>query len=81
MANLTVTIDEGVLGRARKRAIDGHTSVNAVVVAFLERYAGASPAADALATFFEIADSVGAGSGTKGRTWTRDELYDRTQLR
>ena len=81
MSNLTVTIDEGVLRRARKKAVDEGTSVNAIVRAHLERYAGSSGAAAALALFLELSSTVDAGSGAGGRTWTRDDLYDRAGLR
>jgi len=40
MANLTLTIDEDALRRARIRALEHGTSVNAVVREFLESYAG-----------------------------------------
>lgn len=40
MANLTVTIDGRVLKRARNRAIEQGTSVNAVVSDYLHPYAG-----------------------------------------
>jgi len=81
MANLTVVIDDGVLRRARKKAIDQGTSVNAVVSAHLERYAGPDEAAEALAGFLELAAAGGGTSGPAGRTWTREDLYDRPRLR
>jgi hypothetical protein len=81
MANLTITLDDAILRRARKRAIDGRTSVNAVVAAFLERYAGESQAGDAMTAFFDLADTAGAGSGPHGRDWTRDDLYERGSSR
>jgi hypothetical protein len=40
VSNLTLTIDKDVLRRARIRAIEQNTSVNAVVCEFLESYAG-----------------------------------------
>ena len=40
MANLTLKIDEDLLRRARIRALERATSVNAVVREFLEGYAG-----------------------------------------
>lgn len=77
MANLTVSVDERVLRRARIRALERGTSVNAVVAEYLERYAGADATATALAGFLDLAARVDAGSGAGGRTWRRDELYDR----
>ena len=81
MANLTLVVDDDLLRRARKRAIDQGTSVNAVVGAFLDQYAGADVAGAALTGFLELAAAAGASSGEGGRTWTREELYDRTNLR
>jgi hypothetical protein len=81
MANLTIVIDDGSLRRARKKAIDQGTSVNAVVGAWLEQYAGPDGAAAALADFLDLAAAAGASSGESGRTWTREDLYDRPDLR
>ena len=41
MANLTISVDEAVLRRARQRAVDERTSVAAEVRDFLRRYARA----------------------------------------
>jgi hypothetical protein len=81
MANLTIAIDEGVLRRARAKAIGHGTSVNAVVGAYLEQYAGPGGTAEALEGFLELAASAGGSSGESGRTWTREDLYDRPGLR
>jgi len=77
VANLTLTIDDGVLRAARIRALEQGTSVNAVVREYLRDYVGRADAAGALERIFEIADRSGASSGPEGRTWTREELYDR----
>ena len=81
MANLTVSIPEDVLRKARVRAIEHRTSVNAVVRDYLERYAGVGSTADALAAFGDLAGASTASSGSTGRTWTRETLDDRTSLR
>ena len=81
MANLTITIDERLLKQARMRALEDGTSVNAVLRDYLARYAGVGDTAEALAGFGRLARRVGASSGPRGRTWTRDELHDRTDLR
>ena len=75
MANLTLTIDEDVLRRARIRAIEQNTSVNAVVRQFLEYYTGASDPKKAIEEFLEIARRSTASSGPV-RTWTREDLYE-----
>lgn len=76
-ANLTLTVDEDLLRRARIRAVTEGTSINAVVREHLERYAGASPAARAIDALLSLSDATEAGSGPSGRSWTREELYDR----
>jgi hypothetical protein len=81
MANLTITIDERLLKQARMRALEDGTSVNAILRTYLERYAGADDAVDALGGFGRLARASRATSGPGGRTWTRDELHDRTGLR
>jgi hypothetical protein len=74
MANLTLVIDDELLLRARKRALEQGTSVNAVVRSYLESYAGRSDAVEAMRAFVERAASYGARSE---RPWTREDLYDR----
>lgn len=81
MANLTVTVDEQVLRRARIRALEQGTSVNALVGDYLARFAGMGTTERALAEFLEIAKRSHAGSGPDGRAWRRDDLYDRPGLR
>jgi len=77
MANLTIAIDEQLLKKARMRALEDGTSVNALLRAYLERYAGSADATEALARFVRLARQSAATSGPGGRTWTRDELHDR----
>jgi Arc/MetJ family transcription regulator len=81
MANLTITIDDRLLKQARMRALEDGTSVNALLRAYLERYAGAGEADEALSGFARLAQRSTATSGPDGRTWTRDELHGRTRLR
>lgn len=80
MTNLTITIDDEALRKARIRALEQGTSVNAVVREFLEAYGGVrAEQRAAVEEFLEIARRSGAGRG--GRSWTRDELHDREALR
>lgn len=81
MANLTVTIDEQVLKRARIKALEQGTSVNALVSEYLSRFAGVGASQKALTGFLEIARRSHASSGSAGRTWRREDLYDRLVLR
>jgi hypothetical protein len=77
MSNLTLSIDDELLRRARMRALELDTTVNAVVREYLEGFAGESPSKRALADFLDLADGVSASSGPDGRGWTREDLYDR----
>ena len=77
MANLTVTIDEEVLRRARIRALQLGTSVNAVVRDYLASYAGESPAVDAITEFVRVARTANTGSGKRGRSWRREDAHAR----
>lgn len=81
MANLTITVDDRLLKQARMRALEDGTSVNALLRAYLERYAGAGDAGEALSRFAQLARRSPAASGPRGRTWKRDELHDRSDLR
>ncbi len=81
MANLTISVDQDLVRRARARAAAQGRSLSAVVGEMLELYAGRSEAAEVLREIFAIADGSGAAVGEGGITWTRDELYDRANLR
>lgn len=77
MANLTITVDEDTLRRARIRALEEGSSVNSLMRDFLERYANEGERAhrdrEVLARVLEHAKQVAGDSG--GRPWTREELY------
>lgn len=72
MANLTIAIDDELLRRARVRAAEQGTSVNAVLREQLTRYADASSNARAAEAFLSLA---GERPGRSAGPWTRDELY------
>lgn len=76
VANVTLTVDDDVLRRARIRALEQHTSVNALVREFLEAYAGTSEAEQAKAELLELSQRSQASSGPQGRTWQREDLYE-----
>jgi plasmid stability protein len=79
MANLTISVDEEVLKRARIRALEENTSVNAVLGRFLKEYARLEEIRRsrlaALDRLLKIADESPIDRG--GKRWSRDELYDR----
>jgi len=73
--NLTITIDDEVLRRARIRALQQGTSVNALLREFLESYAGSDVEGEARRRLAAMARESIASSGPGGRTWTRDQIY------
>ncbi|MBA2336350.1 MAG: hypothetical protein H0V96_01080 [Acidimicrobiia bacterium] len=75
MSNLTLKIDAEMLKRARIRALDNGTSVNALVRQFLEDYAGTDDRRRAVERFLDIGARATTGSDGRGRTWERDSLY------
>jgi hypothetical protein len=77
VANLTVTISADVLQRARLRAMQQGTSVNALIRSYLEAFADADRAGESRRALVEMSERTASGSGPNGRTWTRDELHDR----
>ena len=76
MANLTITVDDEVLRRARMRALEQDRSVNSLLREYLEAYAAAGQtweqAAEAILRL-----SAEARSGRGESRWTRDELHER----
>ena len=76
MANLTITIDDALLRRARMRALEQGTSVNALLREYLEAYAGSVLLQQrALADLLDL--SAASTSRRGAATWTRDELHER----
>ncbi|HHU10449.1 MAG TPA: hypothetical protein GXZ60_10615 [Intrasporangiaceae bacterium] len=75
MANLTITVDDATLKRARLRALERDESVNAYLAEALRRYADADTAKDRMAQVLDQAEMSAVGSGPGGRTWTRGELH------
>ena len=73
--NLTITVDDEVLRRARIRALQQGTSVNALLHEFLESYAGSDVETEARRQLAKLARESNASSGPDGRSWTRDEMY------
>ncbi len=76
MANLTLAVDDQLLRRARLRALEQGTSVNALLRDYLEAFAGAREARrQAISELLNM--SAHAESRRGGQSWTRDELHDR----
>jgi hypothetical protein len=76
MANLTITLDDEILRRARLRALEQATSVNTVLRDYLVAYAAVG------STWDQAADEIlrlssQSRSGRGESRWTRDELHER----
>lgn len=76
MTNLTLSIEEELLRRARIKALEEGTSVNALVREHLQRFVEDDGPGEAVAELLRLSDEIDAGSGPGGRTWTREEIYD-----
>lgn len=75
MANLTLSLDDELLQKAREAALREHTSVNALVREYLTRYVDAKSrrleALDALEALAERSESASS------ERWTRESLHQR----
>jgi plasmid stability protein len=76
MANVTLALDDGILHKARIKAVHEHTSVNAVVREFLTAWVRDDEDREALVAqarqALEAAEYRSGGAG-----WTRDEIHER----
>jgi plasmid stability protein len=75
MADLTINVDDDLLRRARLRALERGTSVNAILRDCLEALAGKPVHASAVARLLDLSRS--AASRRARKRWTRDELPER----
>jgi plasmid stability protein len=76
MANLTITLDDELLRRARMRALEQDTSVNALLRDYLEAFAATGTTWDQ-STDAILQLSARSRSARGDRRWTRDELHER----
>jgi plasmid stability protein len=76
MANLTIALDDEILRRARLKALQQGTSVNALLREYLVQYAGTRSAQEQAAKrFLQLAAKSKARRGA--RRFSRDELHER----
>ena len=76
--NVTLSIDEQLLARARDLAHERGTSVNQLIRDYLERLTGTSGPSDVLAQIERLWTEQEGRSG--GWKWNREEVYDRPVL-
>lgn len=80
MANLTITVPDDVLGRARARAAREGRSVNSILRAELARYVDDdAEVGDAWDEFLRIAKQAGGRSPAGARRWRREDLQRHTR--
>jgi hypothetical protein len=78
MVRLTIALEDEILERAETKAQQQGTSLAEVLRNYLESYAGIQRERDrqeATKTLLDLSSTAQSGSG--GRKWTRDELYER----
>ena len=77
--NVTLSIDEKLVERARRLAAAQGTSLNQMIRRLLEE----ATAASSVDRFVEELDELWASDegDSGGQAWRRDELYDRAVLR
>ena len=77
MADLTIKVDAVLLDRARTKAREQGTSIEALLREHLEAYVGQQQVQRALAEFAKLASESEARSSSH-RTWDRGEVHDRS---
>lgn len=76
MKNLTITVDENVLQKARIKALEQGTSVNAILKEYLESYAGAGTVEEnAMKDLLKLSKNSKSRRGKA--KWSRDEIHER----
>jgi len=78
MVQVTIALEEKVLETAERRARRQGTSVAELLRRYLESYTDLEQKSDpqeAVKSLLDLSSKVKSGSG--GRKWTRDELYER----
>lgn len=76
MANLTISIDDEALRKARIRALEEGTSINAILRDVLETYAGVNKShLAALTALIKLSEQSTSARGES--TISRESLYER----
>ncbi|MDA0747296.1 MAG: DUF6364 family protein [bacterium] len=77
MPNITLSVDEDIIKKVRKIAVDKNTTLTAMVREYLQSVAERD-AVERMAGIEKLQQSFQTLSREMGgRTWTRDALYDR----
>jgi hypothetical protein len=73
--NITLSVDDQVVSRAREKATALGKSLNQLVREYLEQLAGRHDPERVVRELRRL--SAAAGGSSRGKRWTRDELHDR----
>ena len=79
LMNVTLSIDDDVLSRARELAARRGTSVNQLIREYLEELTSDISTEEALAELEELWRTSSGNSA--GKRWTREEIHERGRLR
>ena len=74
--NITLSIDEEVVRRAREKAAALGKSLNQLVRDYLEQLAGRGDPDRVIRELRRL--STASGGHSRGKRWTREELHDRS---
>ncbi len=77
--NVTLSIDDDVVERARELAKQRGTSLNQMVRDYLAELAANRPPEELIEELKHLWATSGGNSG--GRRWTREEIHDRSGFR
>ncbi|MFT4243402.1 MAG: hypothetical protein QM569_14110 [Acidovorax sp.] len=77
MTNLTITLEDAIVKKARVRAIHEGTSVSAKVREFLAAYAQGDDAPQQAAAQAFIAAARRSTANHQGARWSREDAYNR----
>lgn len=75
MKNVTLSLSEDLLDAGRAYARSHHTTLNDLIRELLQARAAPPDNGDWMGSAFALADR--ARGDSRGKTWRRDELYDR----
>jgi hypothetical protein len=76
MPNLTIAVEDDVLRRARIKALEQGTSVNALLRDYLDAFVGEGASRRlAMRELLDLSESSKSARG--GRRWSREELHER----
>ena len=76
MTNLTISLDEAIIRKARVRAIHEGTSVSAKVREFLAQYVQ-EPVGKSVGQAF-LDHAARSKTNSQATVWSRDDAYDRS---